>query len=349
MTFLMDYDDDFTFENKYTQLTKGIDYAYSYSIQPNNFEFIPKEYFSGSSEKIDDVLNYCFHKKYINKHDPKFQKFAADCICNMNTENQFDIIIYKEGIQNMENLRVFYYICKYILTPDTIKNYINDKNETLFHQIFCKMFINDAKIINEFFIIFDEAKIEYSYSVMKSILIKNLDKRNFHMIVAILNKSKIDLNDNDIFEILANLILIRITTFKYKINTSENPIYKLTYNQDTILKIIFSEEMLDIKNTNLTDPNSIINKKVITALTLQFGDLNYKFYENSINRAKLVRPLKILENYYSLFKLCIDNGLDLSKKINGFTLYDIYMNGCYPIQLLQPEMHNIFINLFKGK
>ena len=134
MTSLMNDNNDYTFENKYIQLTKGIDYAYS--IQPNNFEFIPLEYFSGSSQQIDDILNYCFEKNYINKNDSKFQKFVADCICNMNCEKQIDIITYKEGIQNMENLRVFYYICKYILTPDTIKNYINNKNETLFHQIF---------------------------------------------------------------------------------------------------------------------------------------------------------------------------------------------------------------------
>ena len=137
----MDYDNDFTtdftFENKYIQLIKGIDF--SYSLINNNFEFIPIEYFSGSSQQLDDVLNYCFQKKYIDKNDPKFQKFAADCICNMNSEKQFDIIMYEPGIQNIENFRVFYYICKYILNADTIRNYRNNKNETLFQQIFEKV------------------------------------------------------------------------------------------------------------------------------------------------------------------------------------------------------------------
>jgi len=335
------------YKNKYIQLIKGIDF--SYSMLPNNFEFIPIEYFSGSSQQIDDVLNYCFHKKYINKYDPMFQKFAADSICNMNCEKKFDIIMYEPGIQNLENLRVFYYICKYILTTDTIRNYRNNKNETLFQQIFEKTYIIDEKIINAFFDVFDEAKIDYSHSVMKSIILKNLELHNVFLLSKILDRSNIYLNDNDIFEMIAQIILIRINFLKHKVNSSENPIYKFTYDNNTILQYIFCEEMLDIENSNLIDSDSIINQKVIIALTLQFGNLNYGYYKNSLFRSKLVRPLKKLEKYYSVLKLCIDYGIDLSKKYKGFTLYDIYMDGCYPIQLLQPDMHNMFVNLFNRK
>jgi hypothetical protein len=184
---------------------------------------------------------------------------------------------------------------------------------------------------------------------MKSIILKNLELPNILVISKILNRSIIDLNENDILEMIVKIILIRINFLKHKVDTSENPIYKHTYNNNTILQYIFCEELLDVNNLNLSDSDSIINKKIITALTLEFGNLNFSYYKNSLFRSKLVRPLNKLEKYYSMLKLCIDYGLDLSKKYKGFTLYDIYMDGCYPIQLLQPNMHNLFVKLFNRK
>ena len=91
---------------KYNQLFKSIDYLYKNA--PDNFNFIPTEYFSGSWDKLKEVLNHCITNGYIRKNDPNFQKYVADSICNMNSHQQFDIIVYEQGIQNANNLCVFY-------------------------------------------------------------------------------------------------------------------------------------------------------------------------------------------------------------------------------------------------
>ena len=95
------YNDEFGFNHTYYKMTKAIDY--SYSDWPYDFKFIPVEYFSTTHEKVKELLNYCFQKNYVNKDDPKFQKFLADCICNMNTEPQFDMDVYEPGIRNRNN------------------------------------------------------------------------------------------------------------------------------------------------------------------------------------------------------------------------------------------------------
>jgi hypothetical protein len=345
MTSLMEYSNEFNFENKYNQLTRCIDY--NYLLSPNTCNFIPIEYFSGSWQPLDDILNYCFRKKYIDKNDNKFQKFVADCICNMNSDDQFNIIIYKPGIQTIENLRVFYYVCKYILNVETIKNYVNDKNETLLDQIFIKINLLDVIIINHFLIIFDKANFNYTSEIMKSILIKNIEFNNIPLITIILQKKKIDLNEEDIFKVLIELILVKITPLKYKTKISSNPIYKITYDNNTLLKNLFSEEMLD-ESYDRINTNSDLNQNVIKSLQLYYGNNNYCLFENSLSRSKLVRPLKNLIKYYNFFEIFINSGLDLSKKLNGITLYDVYMDGSYPIKLLQPDIHKKFVNLLSN-
>jgi len=350
---------------KYIQLFKSIDYLYKNT--PDNFNFIPIEYFSGSWDKLNEVLNYCITNRYVIKNDPNFQKYVADNICNMNSHQQFDVIVYEQGIQNANNLCVFYYACKNILTKDTIKNYVNDKNETLAHQVYIKQNILNPNYISkilpyidnfeevapniakDFQNLFNDANFEFTDSIIKLIFIKNLEIRNFKILYLILKSKKLNINDDDIFKILFDLLLMRVTPLKYKANTSINPIYKINYNDENMIKELFNEKMLLSTDNN---SNTEMNKHIINKINLHVGkqeNLNLIEYENGLNRSNLVRPLLVLINYYNAYKIFIFYGLDLTKKVNGMTLYELYMDGCLPIKLLNPDMHNYFRDLFTKK
>ena len=340
-------------EPNYNQLSNEIDN--NYSIWPNDFKFIPFEYFNSSCIKISYILEYCFQKNYINKEDPKFQKYVIDAISDLNSGKQFNIDIGKLGIQSIEIFKVFHYIYKNILTKDTIKNYIDNKNETLFHKILNKNNINILNIIylydiiQDFLIIFDNANFNYSSPINKSLLITALSIRNKFFIIELLNRSKFNLNDDDIFQIIANIILTRITPLKYESITNPNPLYKIAYSSPNILNSLFMKKFTNINDKYLMNSKSEINQQIIVTLTYFFGSNDYSLCDNNLKRSKLVRPLIILENYYNIFKILINYGLDLTKKIYGLTLYEIYLDGCYPIQLLQPEMHQMFVKLFNSK
>ena len=146
---------------------------------------------------------------------------------------------------------------------------------------------------------------------------------------------------------MIELILVKITPLKYKTKISSNPIYKITYDNNTLLKNIFSEEMLDESHDKM-NTNSDINQNVIKSLQLYYGNNNYLLFENSLMRSKLVRPLKSLIKYYNFFEIFVNSGVDLSKRLNGITLCDAYMDGSYPIKILQPDIHKKFVNLFSN-
>lgn len=310
-----------------------------YRSYPYEFTLLDSKYLFSNYENTSSILQYYFDNNYININNPKFQKYMADSICNLNPHNPFDFNLVSPGIHTINDLKVFYFVIKYVLSKEIIKNYLTKSNETLLHQISKLPIILSKIMVNKFFDIFDNANFDYTTPKSTCLLFDFFDNNNIYAIMELIKRSNFNLNDDKIFETIKNYIFFHINNLKYKCDTSNNPIYKEVYYSNFLIKLVFS--------TNCDTPE--FNYNLMNHLYQICSDYNNYHFETMEMRNKLVKPLDKLENYYDLIKLFISKGLDLTKRINGKTLLDYYNEGSYPILVLYKEMNIKFIKLLNKK
>lgn len=310
-----------------------------YRLNPYDFNFLNIKNLFADYTILNTTIQFCLDNNYIKMNDPKFQKFIADSICNLNPYDPFRIDAKTEtGLLSIPDLKVFYFCCRYILTEETIRTYLTENNETLFHQI-SKISENlNEEITNKMFIVFDNAKFDYTTPNSRSLLIEFLEKHNNHGIILLLQRVNVNLNNEKTFEAIQNYILCHITPLKHKIDTSSNPIYRKVYSSPNLLNSLF-----------INKDDSVHNEDIIYYLTTTFGYNNYNLFKTKEERDKLVKPKDKLKYYYHMIQFLIMKGLNINKRFNGKTLLESYLEGCYPILLFEYDLHMDFYNILNYK
>ena len=345
-------DDLENYNIRFEDYTSTIENMYEYS--KTNFSFLPKDYFFGKLDNLINAVNYCFSRKFIDKNDNEFQMYVAKILFNMNDEEVMGLDEYKgTGIYNLNNIEVFTWVCQNILKPETLKTFKDvkrDNTETLFHQLF-RSFINIPNdYIDKLFIIFDNAKFDFLTPKTPSLVGYAMRYHNVYLLKELLKRATFDLNSDEIHLTCHLIIRNRIQPLKLHADTYGS-FYSYIYKNDDVIRQLFSNFMITsktdlLKNTVNVSYSSYVNTYINEYFKEHFGDKDYKMILTNSNRAQLVRPSDVLENYLVLFKIIIEKGFDIKKKYNNVTLSQRYLDGSKPIEIHQPALHLKFITLF---
>jgi hypothetical protein len=308
--------------------------------------------FKESLSKIKDFFGYCFLKEYLIKNDYTFQNRIATIVSDIN---------HWAGMCTREETIIFHWSVHNLLTEDTLKTFRkkdDDGNytETIFHQLFnanCKL---SNKYMKDMFTLFDKINFNYSIPSTRSLLVCSIYGYDTYSINELIKRG-LTVSKEELVKCITFLIKRDLCPLKYY---SEND-----YKKRFLLDFIYSKPELIVKvfkDVNTKELSYIpitydetgrlayyLDKNIIDEIR---SKLMWRFNKNDdeedmfyniltiFERKKLVRPLYALKSIYYLLFTIKKNGYDIKQ-----FLY-LYLNGSGPIELLNPEMHIKFIELF---
>lgn len=307
-------------------------------------------------EAIIDIVDYMILKEYIGRSDPEFEKIIIKQI----TEYKYQI----------EELQKFMYFTKNYINPVTINNYLELDGGCTYYSFLDRVintgiFLPDD-YVDELFEFFDSIGFEYTKPEYTNLMYFAVDSRNSKCVKKLVERG-LSVNLPIIYEHLFERVRIDIISFQTftELNMDRINSYtdKISVPDEDKLKCKFYEYLLkrpDLIKEFFTDDNDesrtrIIQKKVIEIIKTfglkDYHDFIYDFNHNDNRMNKFIRE-KELADFVNLFQTLDMGSLKfdkvLTQKFNKtdqylllkpMTLYELYIHGSFPIQLMYPDLH----------
>lgn len=310
---------------------------------------------------IIDVIDYMILKDYINRNDFKFQKMIIKQISK-----------YKYHI---EDLNKFLYCCKNYLFPETINSYYETEQKFTGHiynyslldrVIKTSMSITLSKeYIDELFDFFDSIGFQYTNPKYTHLMYFAVESMNSFIIEKLIDR-KLNFNSPLIIEYLVDNMRNQINPFQTYTELNMNKIFcgSVWVSDKYKLECEFYKYILQIPELILelyTDNDNKhygkhIELKVRNILkTLKLNDIDdnfartFRYNEHKMNNfVKKKYLLNCIQLYETLYRFGFDFEQIFSyetKPTNKYiglkpmSLYELYIHGSLPIQIVYPEEH----------
>jgi len=310
---------------------------------------------------IVDVIDYMILQEYINRNDIKFQKMIIKQISKYKT--------------HIEDLDKFLYCCKNYLIPETINRYyeIEKKfNDSIFNYSLLDRVIKTSmsitlsnEYIDELFDYFDSINFEYTNSKYTHLMYFAVESMNSYIIKKLVDRN-LKFNNPLIIKYLVDNIRNQINQFQTYTELNMNKLFcgsvwvpdKDIFESKFYKYILQKPELIlelytDNDNKNYGKHIELKVKNIIKTLGLNDIDDNFartfRYNEqkmnNFINKKYLLSCIQLYETLYSFgfdFEqvfLYETKSTDKYIGLKSMTLYELYMHGSLPIQIVYPVEH----------
>lgn len=309
-------------------------------------------------QKVTSIMQYAIDKNYFKQND-----YQIELVYALTIGMTGDV-----GMSFQSEFETFIWICRNVLTPETIRTY-RFNGMTLFHISMCGSYVLSNVEMKTLFSVFDNAQFDYIATNIASYIIRKqyVDCDCIDMLVA----RGIQLNTPDVFKTIVSIMLedmcpLKIDTGKYRKTLDNDNIiafYHHVYNSDELLCELFPGVCVQ------SDDYCILKR--VRTIASQFGIVSTydcdrwescvsSYFDNAYARSLVVRSSDILcTQYITFFTNLIKRGFDLThvyqdtdfSDFNADSFYPMTLLGLYcfcsrPIAVLNPDVHEAFIELF---
>ena len=337
-----------------------------YNHELHNISTLFDELFILSLHLIIDIIDYMILKEYIDPNDLEFQNMIIKQITEQKyNDNRIDKFIYF-----CRNYLTPETINGYLLTDQYNPDEPIISYSLLDHAIKSESILS-KEVVDELFDLFDSINFVYTDPRYTHLMYNAVDSFDFNCIIKLFERG-LTVNHPIIFELLFEKMRTKIITFKTftEINMQRESyfggfrplsdcdkikceFYKLIFQRPELIIEFFTDSEIDYESDR--KQSKIIQAKINDIIkTFGFGtnsDFLHSFNCNSERMYNFIQKDKLLD-YVILYQTLNKCGFDFEKKITqiikptdeytrlkSMTLYELYIHGSFPIELMYPVEH----------